>query len=167
MWPRVNQISRTLLFHTHFSQIRYQIKAKTQTHKAKQTEWFLCLLFLKESNFVKVRRNIFGQVYSHITLIIERNSNVWGNNMTRNNFWFFNALTQLVDHPLAPSKQMVLQSWTKIVGTLVLNYAPVQLLIFPSSLAFHCWECDKQIVPHCCIITTLIYGRGECQKCDT
>ena len=35
MWPRVNQMSRTLLFHTHFSQTRYQIKANTQTHMAK------------------------------------------------------------------------------------------------------------------------------------
>ena len=28
MWPRVSQMSRTLLFYTHFSRIRYQIKAK-------------------------------------------------------------------------------------------------------------------------------------------
>ena len=49
MWPRVNQISRTLLFHTHFSQIRYQIKANSPTHMAKQTELFWCLTFLNKS----------------------------------------------------------------------------------------------------------------------
>ena len=49
MWPRVNQMSRTLLFHTHFWQIRYQIKAKTTTHMAKHIQLFLCLLFLKYS----------------------------------------------------------------------------------------------------------------------
>ena len=32
MWPRVNQMSRTLLFHTLFSQIRYQFKVITPTH---------------------------------------------------------------------------------------------------------------------------------------
>ena len=29
MYPRVNHISKTLLFHTHLLQIRYQIKANT------------------------------------------------------------------------------------------------------------------------------------------
>ena len=47
MWPRVNQMSRTLLFQTNFMQTRYQIKANTQTHMAKYTELFLCLLFFK------------------------------------------------------------------------------------------------------------------------
>ena len=51
MWPRVSQMSKTLLFYTHFSQIRYQIKAKTPTHMAKYTQLFLCLLFLKHSIF--------------------------------------------------------------------------------------------------------------------
>ena len=29
MWPRVNQMSRTLLFHSQFWQIRYQLKVNT------------------------------------------------------------------------------------------------------------------------------------------
>ena len=62
MWLRVNQMSRTLVFHTYFSQTRYQIKANTQTHKAKHTELFLWLSFLKKSIFFLVRRNFFEQV---------------------------------------------------------------------------------------------------------
>ena len=59
-------MSRTLLFYTHFSQIRYQIKAKTPTHMAKHTELFSYLLFLKYSHFFLVRRNFFERVYIYI-----------------------------------------------------------------------------------------------------
>ena len=62
IWPRVNQISRTLYITLIFSQIRYQIKAKTPMHKANQTKLFLCLLFLKESQFFLVRRDFFERV---------------------------------------------------------------------------------------------------------
>ena len=56
---KVDQMSRTLLFHTHFSQIRYEIKAKTPTHIAKHTELFLCLLFLKYTNFFHGEAKLF------------------------------------------------------------------------------------------------------------
>ena len=54
---------RILLFHIHFSQIRYQIKANTPTHMAKYTELFLFLPFLNKSIFFLVRRNFFERVY--------------------------------------------------------------------------------------------------------
>ena len=44
-------MTRTLLFNTHFSQIRYQIKANTLRHIAKQTQLFLC--FLGEFIYIK------------------------------------------------------------------------------------------------------------------
>ena len=56
-------MSRTFLFYTHLSQIRYQIKAKTPTHIAKHTELFLFLPFVKYSLFFLVRRNLFERVY--------------------------------------------------------------------------------------------------------
>ena len=74
MRPKVDQMSRTLSFHTHFSQIRYQIKAQTPTHMAKHTESFLCLLFLKYTIFFQVRRNFFGRVYlDHMLMKFEQN----------------------------------------------------------------------------------------------
>ena len=61
-------MSRTSLFHTHFEQTRYQIKAETPTHMAKHTELFLCLLFLNYRICFLVRRNFFEQVYEGIKL---------------------------------------------------------------------------------------------------
>ena len=56
-------MSITFLFYTHFSQIRYQIKAKTPTHIAKHTELFLFLPFVRYSLFFLVRQNFFERVY--------------------------------------------------------------------------------------------------------
>ena len=60
-------MSRTFLFYTHFSQIRYQIKAKTPTHMAKHKELFFCLLFLKYSNFFSGEAKLFWASLSMIT----------------------------------------------------------------------------------------------------
>ena len=56
MWPRVNQMSRTLLFHTHFSQIRYQIKANTPTHNGQLYQ----IIFV--SSVFEVKHFIPGEV---------------------------------------------------------------------------------------------------------
>ena len=42
---RVNQISKTSLFHIHLPQVKYQINGKTQTHMAKHTELFYVIHF--------------------------------------------------------------------------------------------------------------------------
>ena len=66
-------MSRTLLICTHFSQIRYQIKTYTQMHMAKDKELFLCLLFLRYSNFFLVRRNFFGgEFMSNLQLTLRK-----------------------------------------------------------------------------------------------
>ena len=57
-----SKISRTLLFHTHFSQIRYQIKANTPTHMAKQTKLFLFSIF-EVGHFFTYEAKLLGQVY--------------------------------------------------------------------------------------------------------
>ena len=63
IWTRVNQIAKTLSFHIHLSQIRYQIKANTPAHMTRHAWLFFSVSFLKESSFFLVRRKSFERVY--------------------------------------------------------------------------------------------------------
>ena len=61
MWSRDSQMSRTLLFYTHFLQIRYQIKANTPTHMVKYTELFFVASVFEVKQFFPGEENFLGE----------------------------------------------------------------------------------------------------------